>query len=167
MRDDWKSYEQAAEKGPLSIGFKVFFAILAFVIVTSTVGYFLGWFGEAAQVAQKEFGATAALQKYEWFINQANAIKKADQDIKMFEQRSQAVDDQYATYGKEHAKWPPDVRLQYNHEKQQTRDDLVAVASNRNTLVQEYNAQSEKFNWSPFQTRPDKPSQKFEDYVVK
>jgi len=167
MSDSWKSYDEAAEKGPLSIIFKIFFAVVAFVVVTGVVGYGLGWFGEAAQVAQKEFGATAALQKYEWFINQANAIKKADKDVKMFEDRSAAVDEQYAAYGSDRAKWPPDVRLQYNHEKQQVRDDLVAVASTRNTLVEEYNAQSEKFNWTPFQTRPDKPSQKFEDYVVK
>jgi hypothetical protein len=167
MKDDMKSWEATAEKGPTHLVIRVVLALFVLAIVIGVPGYFLGWFSEAGQVAQKEFGPTAALQKYEWFINQANAIKKADQDVKMFEQRAQAVDDHYATYGKDHAKWPPDVRLQYNHEKQQAREDLVAVASNRNTLVQEYNTQSEKFNWSPFQTRPDKPSEKFEDYMVK
>ena len=151
----------------MSFGFKVFFAIVAFFVVVGVVGWGLGWFSEAGQVAQEQFGARAALQKYEWFIEQANRIKKSDQDVKMFEQRVAAVDEQYASYGKSQAKWPPDVRVQYNHEKKQAREDLVAVASNRNGLVQEYNAQSEKFNWAPFQTKPDKPSMKFEEYVVK
>lgn len=163
----WKSYEDAAEKGPLSIGFKIFFTLIAFSVIIGFLGWGLGWFSEAGQVAQEQFGARAALMKYEWFINQANAIKKSDQDVQMFEQRTSAVDKQYSEYGIDHTKWPPDVRLQYNHEKQQAREDLIAVASNRNGLVQEYNAQSEKFNWTPFQTRTDKPSQKFEDYVVK
>ena len=42
---------------------KFFFALLSLSIVLSIIGYGLGWFGEAAQVAQKEFGPQAALQR--------------------------------------------------------------------------------------------------------
>jgi hypothetical protein len=59
------------------------------------------------------------------------------------------------------------IQTQYNQAKQQARDDLIAVASQRNNLVREYNAASEKFNWKPFLTRPDKPKDRFDDYVVK
>ncbi len=163
----WNDYERAAEKGPLGFGFKVFFAVMAFLVVASVAGWGLGWFGEAGQVAQQEFGAKAALQKYEWFINQANGIEKMDKDIQMFEQRVANVGDQYSGYGKDPAKWPPHVQVQYNSEKKQAREDLLAVSSQRNTLVQDYNAQSEKFNWAPFQTRPDKPKERFHEYTVK
>jgi hypothetical protein len=141
--------------------------LMALSVIVGIIGYGLGWFGEAAQVAQQEFGPKAALTKYQWFIDQQNAIQKMDQDVRMYEARVKKVDDQYATYGTDRSKWPPDVRVQYNHENQQAREDLLAIASQRNNLVKEYNADSEKFNWSPFQTRPDKPRQNIDEYVIK
>ncbi|HAT74055.1 MAG TPA: hypothetical protein DCS08_03550 [Candidatus Moranbacteria bacterium] len=166
MKQSWNDYETAAENGPMAIMFKVFFAVLAFLLVVSAVGYFLSWFGEAAKVAQEEFGAKAALTKYEWFIDQANAIEKMDKDVGLFETRIKSVDDQYKGYGEDMAKWPPHIQMQYNGERQQARDDLIAVASQRNNLVKEYNSSSEKFNWKPFQTRPDKPKERFHEYVT-
>jgi len=44
---------------------------------------------------------------------------------------------------------------------------FIAVASQRNNLVKEYNAASKKFNWAPFQTKSDKPPESYQDYVVK
>jgi len=162
----WESYEKSAERGPGHLILKVFFVLVGLSIVFSLVGYGLGWFGEAAQVAQKEFGPQAALDKYMWFINQANAIEKMDKDVAMYEDRVTNLDKQYAAYG-DKAKWTPDIRVQYNHERQQAREDLIAVASQRNSLVQEYNAASDKFNWAPFQTRPDRPRVRFHEYDVK
>jgi hypothetical protein len=161
----WKSYENAAEKGPMSLFWKIFFVLLVISIVTSVIGYALGWFGEAAEVAQEEFGPRAALEKYEWFINQANGIEKMDQDIALFESRVKSVEEQYAGYGSSMSEWPPHIQAQYNRERQQAREDLLAVASQRNNLVRDYNAQSEKFNWKPFQTKPDKPKERFHEYV--
>lgn len=162
----WKSWEDAADRGPGALLWKVFVLFLVCGAVLGFTGYTLGWFGEAATVAQNEFGPKAALAKYEWFVNQSNNIEKADQDIKLFESRVQGVQAQYAGYGTDMSKWPPDVRMQFNHESQQAREDLLAIVSNRNGLVREYNAASEKFNWSPFQTRPDKPKEKFFEYVA-
>lgn len=143
-------------------------AILLLIAALGAVAYGLGWIGSAADVAKEEFGPQAALDKYEWFIDQANAIEKADADIALFEQRRLAVETQYISiYGADKAKWSPGVQVQYNHEMQVARDDLMAIVSNRNGLVKEYNAQSEKFNWAPFKGRDDYPPENFVDYVVK
>lgn len=162
----WKGYEKAANQGPMTIGVKVILAMFTLSVLIGGLGYVFGWFGEAAKVAQDEFGAKAALTKYEWFINQANNIEKMDKDINLFEARTKSVDEQYKGYGEDMAKWPPHISMQYNKERQQAREDLIAIASQRNNLVKEYNASSEKFNWKMFQTRPDKPKERFHDYVT-
>jgi len=162
----WDNYEKAAEKGPGAFLLKIFLLGLTAVIILSTTGYFLGWFGEAAKVAQKEFGPEKALEKYEWFINQANAIEKMDHDVVLYKGRVKNVTKKYQGYGENMVNWPPHIQAQFNKEKQQADEDLLAIASQRNNLVREYNAQSEKFNWTPFQTKPDKPVERFHQYVV-
>lgn len=162
--NDWEKYREAAEKGPMSIFWKVLLPSAVVICVIWIVGYGLGWFGEAGKVVKEEFAPKAALEKYEWFINQANMIEKMDQDIAIFEQRLKDIEKRYQTYGEDKAKWPMHIQVQYNKEQQTAYDDLVAVVSQRNNLVREYNASSEKFNWKPFQTRPDKPKERFHDY---
>ena len=76
------------------------------------------------------------------------------------------MDEQYAAYFTDKAKWAPHIQAEYNSARQQVRDDLVAVKSQRNTLAREYNAASEKFNWAPFQTNVDKPREKFQELVI-
>jgi len=159
------SYEKAAGKGPGALLWKVFLLMLTASIVLGITGYALGWFGEAAQVAKEEFGPRAMLDKYEWFINQANSVEKMDRDVTLYENRVKSIEQQYAGYGKNMAQWPPHIQVQYNREKQQAREDLIAVASQRNNLVRDYNSQSEKFNWKLFQTDPRKPKERFHEYL--
>jgi len=125
-----------------------------------------GWVSEASDVAKDEFGAGASLDKYEWFIDQANNIEKMDADVELYEGRVTSVKTQYSSYGENIAEWPPHIQVQYNGELQTARDDLVAVASQRNGLVREYNAASEKFNWAPYESNPDKPNESYHEYVV-
>jgi hypothetical protein len=160
----WESYEKAAEKGPMAIGVKIILLIFGLGIVMGLLGWGLGWFSEAGQVAQKEFGANAALQKYEWFIDQANRIDKMDQDIALFRNRLSSTEKQYSGYGKDMSKWPPHIQVQYNKDVGQSRDDMIAVISQRNNLVRDYNAQSQKFNWSPFETAEKKPQKSFKEF---
>ncbi len=139
--------------------FKRVFSFFLFAIVAiSTTGYFLGWFSEAGEVAQDEFGPKAALEKYEWFIDQSNMIEKMDQDVVLWQNKIDSTKSMYKSYG-EMKNWPLDVRVTYNKEISLEQDQLVAVKSQRNNLVREYNAASEKFNWAPFQTEPDKPDE--------
>ncbi len=163
--EDWRV---DFEKNPVKTGKRAVWTIALFVLLTTvvlgTIGSGLSWFGEGARVAKQEFGPQAMLHKYEWFVDQANAVKKMDQDVVIFKQRQVSTKTQYAGYGNDMSKWPLDVRVQYNTAIGQTRDDLAAVISQRNNLVRDYNAASEKFNWSPFQTRSNKPDQRFDEY---
>lgn len=163
----WRDYERAADEGPWPITLKVVGFLTGLIVLLFGIGYVLGWFGSAAKVAKDEFGPQAALTKYEWFIDRQNAIEKMDQDVVLFENRRADVERKYRGYGDDMSKWPLDVRVSYNRESGQARDDLVAVVSQRNNLVKEYNAESEKFNWAPFKTKPDKPRERMSEYVIK
>lgn len=165
-KNGWDRAGDRIEQGPWP-AFKVVLTwIVAVSVVTGLVGIPLGWWEETKKVAKEEFGPRAALDKYSWFIDQANRIEKMDQDLKIFETRVAGIEKQYEAYGKDKSKWLPHITMQYNQAAQQSRDDLAALASQRNNLVREYNAASEKFNWSPFQTRPDKPKDRFHTYVT-
>lgn len=152
----WKSYETAAERGPMSLFWKILAPILMIVVVVGGLGIVFGWFGEAAQVAREQFGPRAALQKYEWFIEQSERIAKMDADIALFRSRAHAVPEDYKAYGEDRSKWPLHAQAEYGRLRQQTRDDLLAVISQRNNLVKEYTAQLSKWNWSMFDTTRDK-----------
>jgi hypothetical protein len=152
-----------ADKGSTGL---VVLLVVGFVALFGVVGYVMGWFGEAASVTQEQFGPRAALKKYEWFVDQANRIKKMDADVALFQERAANVDTAYAAYGAKET-WAPDVRMQYQSERKQAQDDLTAIVSQRNTLVNEYNAASEKFNWSPFNSKDDLPPPKFETSTAK
>lgn len=164
MGNRWEDYEGAAKHGPLAIAWKAGIVLFAFVVVMAIVGTVFHWCGEGAQVARDEFGPKAMLAKYEWFKEQAAAIKKMDKDVALFESRVSSLDEQYKSYGSDHAKWPLDVRIQYNHAREMGRDDWTAVVSQRNNLVREYNAAGSKFNWKPFATDPNCPSSVFQEY---
>jgi len=150
------------QKGMSTTG--IVFSIIGVIAGLSILGFVFGIFGEAQKVAHDELGPKAALVKYEWFIDQANRIEKMDQDVKLFDERITAIDTQYDSYGDDVSKWPPHIQMAYNKEKQQGREDKLAVVSQRNNLVRDYNASSEKFNWSPFQIRPDKPKERYHEY---
>lgn len=158
----WDNVSKRASRGPWS----AFGILLAVMVVMSIVGYLFGWIGETTQVAQDEFGPRAALVKYEWFIDQSGRIEKMNQDVKIFETRIASIDGQYSGYGENKSSWPLNIQTQYNQQMQLAQDDLLAITSQRNNLIREYNAASEKFNWSPFQTRPDKPNEQFFEYSV-
>lgn len=140
-------------------GFSALWTFVGILVTISIISISLGWLSQ-------EFGPKAALDKYSWFIDQANRIEKMDKDIMIFKSRMTVVDEQYDSYGKDRSKWPPHIQAQYNQTAQQVHDDLIAISSQRNNLVREYNASSEKFNWSPFQTRPNKPKERFHTYAT-
>lgn len=162
----WESYETAAEKGPGALILKVLILILGLSILVGSVGYGLGWFSDAAQVAKEEFGPKAMRDKYTWFIQQAESIKKMDQDITNFEARLKSIEDKYAKYGKPE-NWRPDISTMYNHESQVAKDDVNAVISQRNNLVKEYRAQSKNFLWKNFEKETNRPPQDFAEISPK
>ncbi|MFA5853516.1 MAG: hypothetical protein WC866_00360 [Patescibacteria group bacterium] len=132
---------------------RVVLPITALCVVIGSLAYGLGWVGEAADVAREQHGPRASLKKYEWFVDQATYIDKMDADVKLYRQRVADTTTQYElTHGKDRATWPPTAQMQYGEDYKQAKDDLLAIISQRNNLVREYNAQSEKFNWSGYDT---------------
>lgn len=161
----WNKLESRVEKGPMSAFMTIFGAILIMSLLIGSIGYVLGWFSEAAIVAKEEFGPKAMLSKYEWFIDAAASIEKMDRDVALFQNRQDSMGLQFKDFGDNKSTWPPHVHAQYNQALQQASDDLLAVKSQRNGIVKDYNAQSEKFNWAPFQSRPDKPKERFHELL--
>ncbi len=158
-------YNNSSENknSPYSSFLKIFTFLLFVSVTISVTGYTLGWFGEAASVAQKEFGADAALKKYEWFIEQSTMVAKMDQDVDIFRNKVNSVKKQYEAYGQP-KDWTPDVRLMFNQSLNTAQSDLIAVISQRNGLVREYNAASSKFNWTPFKTHIDTPQVIYKEF---
>jgi hypothetical protein len=89
-----------------------------------------------------------------------------DANVELYTKRVAGVDTQYASYGADKSLWPPAIQMQYNHERTIARDDLVAVVALRNGIVREYNAQSEKFNWKPFNSKSDLPKPRYDESPV-
>lgn len=121
----------------LGIGVAVVFGIIALM----AVGWGLGWFGEATQVAHDEFGPKALLAKYEWFKDAAANLEKKQADITVYDGRMKAMDGTYK--GVPRQKWAREDREQYNV----WTSEVAGVKASYNQLAADYNAQMAKFNW--------------------
>ena len=141
MRQKWQDYEAAAKRGPMTIAVKVILAVFVLSFLVGGIGYVAGWFGEAAQVAQEEFGPRAALEKYEWFKDAAAQLEKKQADIAVYEGRQKAMNETYQDLARQ--KWPREDREQYNV----WSSEVAGVKASYNALAADYNAQMAKFNW--------------------
>lgn len=50
-----------------------------------------GWFGEAAKVAQEQFGPEALLSKYEWFKDASAGLDKKQADLGVYQARLKSL----------------------------------------------------------------------------
>lgn len=119
---------------------------------------------DGVATAHKEYDPSAMLKKYEWFKNQSEYILKMDKDIANAKTLRDQVRAQFeGDNGKDHSKWDPITKSQYQ-EKVNLQDQMVlATVAQRNTIVADYNAQSSKFNWEPFKSKTDLPATSFEE----
>lgn len=139
---DWKSVEDAVEKGPLQGGTKIILIVAVLIALMGGIGMVFGWFGESAQVAKEQFGARAMLQKYEWFKDCSAQLDAKVSSIDVYQQR---ITDMMADYeGIPRKDWPRTDREQLS----QWRAEVAGVKASYNLLSAEYNAQMSKFNWS-------------------
>lgn len=141
MKQRWEDYERAAEHGPMAFVFKIILAVVVLGVFVGVIGYGLGWFGEAAQVTQEEFGPRAMLQKYEWFKDAAAQLEKKQADITVYDGRMKSMSETYKDLARH--KWPREDREQYNV----WVSEVAGVKASYNSLAAEYNAQMAKFNW--------------------
>ena len=141
MGQRWGDYERAAEHGPMAVAVKVVFGIVVLAALIGGIGLVFGWFGEAAKVAQEEFGPRAMLEKYGWFKDAAAQLEKKQADVAVYAGRMKAMDDTYKNLPRQ--KWPREDREQYNV----WVSEVAGVKASFNSLAAEYNAQMAKFNW--------------------
>lgn len=125
-------------------GFTIIGIVVVVIVLGSCVaivGYVAGWFGEAARVAQEEFGPEEALRKYEWFKDAAAQLEKKQADIEVFQARITSQNEAYE--GVPRKDWPRDEREQ----RSIWESEVAGVKASYNQLAAEYNAQMAKFNW--------------------
>lgn len=67
-----------------------------------------------------------------------------------------------ADNGKDHTKWDPVTKQNFNDKVNLTEQQVLATIAQRNSIVVDYNAQSSKFNWEPFKSKTDLPPTTFE-----
>lgn len=140
MSQSWKSYEKAADHGPLAVAIKAVLGIVVLTLLIGGIGYTLGWFGEAAQVARDEFGPRATVRKYEWFKDTAQALRRQQADIQVQEATIARYQLDYGPI----AQWPRDVRETYA----QRQAELTGLKLMFNQTAAMYNANVAKVNWS-------------------
>ena len=105
------------------------------------LGHMLGWFGEAAQVAQEQFGPRAMLKKYETFKDQAAALDAKRANIEASKARMKNMEQTYAGVPRTH--WArPDLE-QYNL----WSTEVAGMLASYNDLAAQYNAEMAKVNW--------------------
>ena len=129
------------EKKPLKtlLGWGISLMVIFFIL--GGVGYVMGWFGEAAQVAKEEFGPREALRKYEWCKDAAAQLDKKQADILMYESRVKSMREDYKdTPRKDWDRTDKETMSQWQSE-------LLGVKASYNGLAAEYNANMAKFNW--------------------
>ncbi len=136
--------------------------ILGVLIGLSVLTFTCNWIGNGEKVVQQEFSPEAMLKKYEWFKNQSEFIKKAQQDITNLKAESNIKLQYEEENGKEHSKWAPLIQKSYLDDIEQNKQQKLSLLSNTNKLIADYNAQSAKFNWSGFKTKDDLPPVSFE-----
>ncbi len=133
-------------KHPVRTSIKLLVGIMFIAFVVNIVGSSFGYFSDAAAVAKKEFGPKAALTKYEWFIDASNQIEKKKKDVIIYQSKIDDMCDKiYDRYtGEQCMTW---------------YQELAGIKSSYNDLVADYNSQSQKFNWSMFNTKTPIPKQ--------
>lgn len=120
----------------------IILAIMLLGAVTGVVGWGLGLFSEAGQVAKQELGAKALLKKYEWFKTVSAELDAKRANIEIMKGRQTAMMTSYGSTPR--AKWDRTDKEQFNLWEQ----EVAGTIANYNGLAAEYNAQMAKANWA-------------------
>lgn len=143
----WNNYGKQIEKGPSRL-FKV--AILAILFLTG-LGIVIGVINrgcsaanEAAEVAQKEFGAEAILTKYEWFKSASAQLDAKRATLKIYKASVEKAE--------------KNAKDRIDKERLAIREsEYLGVKASYNLLAAEYNTKMAEVNWR-FANRGDLPA---------
>lgn len=107
-----------------------FFKVVGIVALIFIVSLTLRMCGDASDVVQKEFSASAMLKKYEYFKDLSSAIDEKRATIQVYESQLSGIK---------------------NHEDfqyQQVQAEMMGLVSMHNSLCAEYNSAMSKFNYA-------------------
>lgn len=107
-----------------------FFKVVGIVALIFIVSLTLRMCGDASDVVQKEFSASAMLKKYEYFKDLSSAIDEKIATIQVYESQLSGIK---------------------NHEDfqyQQVQAEMMGLVSMHNSLCAEYNSAMSKFNYA-------------------
>ncbi|MDE1834539.1 MAG: hypothetical protein KGH64_04330 [Candidatus Micrarchaeota archaeon] len=121
--------------------FKGLFGLALIMGSLTVVGYGLHWCGETAEVAQKELGPSALLQKYTWLKEAHAQLDKKQADIKVYDARFSALKEQYNNVPR--SKWAREDRDQSN----MWEAEEAGIIASYNDLAAQYNAKMSEVNW--------------------
>ena len=145
-RRSWEDVGRDAKAGPGSVVKKIIIPAIGVIILLSiglgTLSYVFGWFGEAAQVAQEQFGPREMLRKYEWFKNASASLDGHRANLNVYNQRKKGLQESYGNTPRN--KWLRSDAEQFNV----WSSESSGIAAAYNGLSAEYNAQMAKFNWA-------------------
>lgn len=145
----------------MKIRFKIFIWIFIIGIFGTVLSLSLGIWGDAASTVKKEYSASAMLKKYEWFKDASATLESKLQTIKVYDQNMIDMHNDYIDiYRKD---WDRLDKAQYN----QWKVELAGLKASYNQLASEYNSQSNKFNWSPFNSDTEVPPNEIKQLLVK
>ena len=145
------------EEKPFRAAFVWGVLVLTLITGLKVVGTGLGFFSNAATVAQQEFSPQAMLRKYEWFKDSAASLQRQSANMDAYELRIKQFKEDYGDVPK--IQWSRDDRQAYN----QLYAEYQGMLQMYNNTVSEYNSQSSKFNWRQFdQTEGDVPAKQFQ-----
>lgn len=141
----WERHRRAFERGPGSAMFSLFILsiVIAFplALILSGFVYVGGWFVEAGQITQKEFGPRSLLEKYEWFKNASASLDSHRANLEAYKDRLNSLKESYSDVTR--SQWSRTDKEDWN----QWHTEALGIVATYNRLAAEYNANMAKFNW--------------------
>tara|TARA_R110000782_G_scaffold184388_1_gene274605 strand:- start:822 stop:1232 length:411 start_codon:yes stop_codon:yes gene_type:complete len=126
---------------------KYVLGLLLLLIVGIPGCYVFNWASKAAGVVTEEIDPRTILDRYEWFIEQWNAVQEQDATLNAFKSFRNETKKEYGD------KPPRDVR----RDMQLQLSEIRGILANRNRLAREYRSAIQKINYVPATMLPHFP----------
>jgi len=135
---EWKKYEEAVEKGPMSLLLKVVVPIMVLIIGASVLMFIGNPLKQGARIVNKTIDADNVIYNYEWFKKQFRAVGAIDSKIKS---QAEAV-----VIFKEDAGDRSDWTYSDKDELSRLRSIEIGLKQQRQDMIANYNAKANMAN---------------------
>lgn len=138
----WKKYEDAVEKGPGAIFWRVALFFIVAGIGLSVVGFVLNPFKQAARITEKTLDADNVIYNYEWFKRQFRSVGAIEKKIGFQQERV----DEFADSAGQRKEWDRMDKVEHYR----LTSIVTGLKQQRADMVAEYNARSSMANRNIF-----------------